>query len=148
MAEAGWLKALHVAGAVLLLGNVVVTGLWAALLWRARPRVPFRPVARAILWADLFFTLGGGALLTVSGVLLVRAHGYPWRELPWLRHGIGALAIATAVWLVALLPAQVLMERLPEDDPRLARAFWWWSVVGWADTLVLCYALWVMVTRS
>ena len=41
------LRVLHVAGAVLLLGNVTVTGVWAAYLYRARDRVPFQPVARA-----------------------------------------------------------------------------------------------------
>ena len=57
------LRALHVAGAVLLLGNVTVTGFWATYLYRARAVLPFGPVARAILWSDLLFTLLGGTLL-------------------------------------------------------------------------------------
>ena len=49
MADYGVLKTLHVVGAVLLVGNVTVTGIWALLMYRARTEVPFRPVARAIL---------------------------------------------------------------------------------------------------
>ncbi len=142
------LRFLHVAGAVLLLGNVMVTGLWAALLWRARPAIPFRRVARVILWADLIFTVVGGSALTISGIFLIQAQGLPWRALPWLQHGIGALALATLIWLFALLPDQIRLERLPEGDPRYVRAFWRWTIIGWVDTLILCYGLWVMVTKS
>jgi uncharacterized membrane protein len=65
MDELAVLRALHVTGAVLLLGNVTVTGFWATYLFRARHHVPFRPVARAIMWTDLVFTLVGGIVLTV-----------------------------------------------------------------------------------
>jgi len=116
MADAVWLRVIHVAGAVLLLGNVTVTGFWAAYLYRARGTVPFRPVARAILWTDVVFTLGGGAMLVVSGVLLVRAGGYAIADTPWLRQGIGALASSTALWLVFLLP--------PSGGSSCAGAWW------------------------
>ena len=142
------LRALHVIGAVLLLGNVVVTGLWAALLWRRRGAFSFRVAARIIMWADLCFTVVGGSLLTVSGIFLVQLRGYPWRELPWIQHGIWALAAATVIWLAALLPDQLRLERLPEEDPAYVRAFWRWTIVGWVDTLILFFGLWAMVTKS
>ncbi|HEX5385639.1 MAG TPA: DUF2269 family protein [Gemmatimonadales bacterium] len=146
--DRGVLRALHVAGAVLLLGNVTVTGLWAALLYRWRRSVPFRVVARAILWADLVLTLGGGTLLVVSGVLLVRAGGYSVLDTPWLEQGIGALVVSTLAWLLVLLPDQWRMERLdPADEAALRRVFLRWSTVGWVATVVLYAGLWAMVTR-
>jgi uncharacterized membrane protein len=141
------LRVLHVAGAVLLLGNVTVTGVWAAYLYRARDRVPFQPVARAILWTDLIFTIGGGTLLTVSGILLVLRRGYAVAGTPWLLQGIVALGAATVLWLVVLLPAQLRMERADAAD-TVARAFRRWSVVGWAATALLYYGLWAMAGRS
>jgi uncharacterized membrane protein len=148
MDEIALLRVLHVAGAVLLLGNVTVTGVWAAYLYRARDRIPFRPVARAILWSDLIFTVGGGTLLTVSGILLVLRRGYPVAGTPWLAKGIGALVAATLLWLVFLLPDQLRMERAdPADDETLRRAFRRWSVVGWAATAALFYGLWAMAGR-
>ncbi|HEU4648698.1 MAG TPA: DUF2269 family protein [Gemmatimonadales bacterium] len=148
MDEIAWLRVLHVAGAVLLLGNVTVTGAWAMLLYRRRKLVPFRSVARAILVTDLIFTVGGGTLLVVSGILLVRARGYPWLETPWLRRGILMLVLSTLCWLGVLLPDQFRMERIdPADDPRLRRTFLRWAVVGWAATAFLYIALWAMVTR-
>jgi uncharacterized membrane protein len=149
MDEIALLRVLHVAGAVLLLGNVTVTGVWAAYLYRVRDRVPFRPVARAILWTDLIFTVGGGTLLTVSGILLALRRGYAVSATPWLAKGIGALVLATLLWLVFLLPDQRRMERAGSgDDETLRRAFRRWSTVGWAATAVLYYGLWAMAGRG
>jgi uncharacterized membrane protein len=149
MGEQELLRVVHVAGAVLLLGNVTVSGFWAAYLYRVRARVPFGQVARAILWADLGFTVVGGTMLVVSGILLMQARGYSLAETPWLRHGIGALAVSTALWLVFLLPDQRRLERVdPGDDVALRRIFARWSVVGWAATAVLFYGLWAMVAKS
>lgn len=140
-------RMLHVVGAVLLLGNVTVTGLWALLLYRQRSVVPFRPVARAILWADLAFTAVGGALLTISGILLMGMRGYVLGQTPWLLHGVVALASSTVIWLGVLLPDQWRLERMdPSDDAVLRRVFLRWSIVGWAATGILFYGLWVMVT--
>jgi uncharacterized membrane protein len=149
MADLPLLRLLHVVGAVLLLGNVTITGFWATYLYRARTRVPFHPVARAILWSDVVFTVVGGTLLTVSGILLALRQGYRVAETPWLLKGILALAVATLLWAAVLVPAQVRLERLaPGDDPELRRLFRRWSVVGWASTLLLFYGLWTMVTKG
>ncbi len=143
------LRTLHVTGAVLLLGNVTVTGFWAAFLYAARDTVPFRPVARAIMWADVAFTLAGGALLTISGILLAMRRGYRPLEIPWLLHGIVALAASTLVWIVVLLPDQIRLERADAGDhARLRRLFLRWSIVGWADTALLFYGLWAMVGKA
>jgi uncharacterized membrane protein len=148
MDEITWLRVLHVAGAVLLLGNVTVTGAWATLLFRRRKWVPFRPVARAILVTDLIFTVGGGTLLVLSGILLVQARGYPWLETPWLRHGVLMLVLSTLCWLGVLLPDQWRMERIdPADDARLRRTFLRWAVVGWAATAFLYIGLWAMIAK-
>jgi uncharacterized membrane protein len=148
MVDYALIKALHVTGAVLLVGNVTVTGVWAYYLyrWWREGTVPFRPIARAILWTDLIFTLGGGAMLSVSGIVMLIQSGLPWRELSWIREGIGALVLSTLLWLVLLLPAQWQMERVT-DAAVIRRLFLRWSVIGWAATILLFYGLYVMVTK-
>lgn len=141
-------RGLHVLGAVLLVGNVIITGFWAAYLYARQDVVPFRPVARAILWADLLFTAAGAALLTVSGIQLVLARGLPFWGTPWLVRGVGGLVLATLLWLAVLIPDQLRLERLaPGESARLRRIFLRWSVVGWGSTVLLLYSLWVMVTK-
>ena len=144
-------KALHVVGAVLMVGNVTVTGVWTILLWRHRYEVPLRRIAHGILWTDLWFTFGGGALMTIAGIQMVRitpALRATWTEPGWLRTGILLLAASSLVWLVALLPDQFRMDRCPADDAARFRTLYLrWSVVGWLATALLFAGVWVMVVK-
>ncbi len=141
-------KTLHVTAAVLIVGNVTVTGFWAYFLYRQRRQVGFRAIARGIMWSDLIFTLVGGVGLTISGILMVRAQQVPILDTPWLWRGVVMLGISTLVWLVALLPDQLRMERLDQSDDRgMRRLFIRWSVLGWASTVLLYIGLWSMVMK-
>ena len=142
------LRAMHVTGAVLLLGNVTVTGVWSLYLYRhwREGTMPFRPIARAILWTDLVFTTGGGAILTITGIVMGLQAGYPFFGTPWLLKGISALALSTLSWLIFLLPDQLRLERRT-DPAEIRRVFIRWSAVGWASTLLLFYGLWAMVMK-
>lgn len=141
-------KALHVLGAVLMLGNVIVTGAWTVLLWRHRGNDTSRQIARGILWTDLLFTLGGGALMTIAGIQMIRVAQLPWRDTAWLMRGIELLAISSALWLTVLLPDQFRMERCaPGDTARFRVLLRRWSVVGWLATGLLVAAMWIMVTK-
>ena len=141
-------KTLHVTSAVLLVGNVTVTRFWAWFLYRQRHAVGVRAIARGIMLTDIIFTLVGGAGLTITGILMVRAQQVPIMETPWLRRGVLMLAISTVVWLASLLPDQLRMERLDQSDDRgMRRIFTRWSVLGWASTALLFVGLWSMVMK-
>ncbi len=142
------LKWVHIIGGILLLGNVTVTGVWSLYLYRhwRDEAMPFAPIARAILLTDLVFTLGGGALLSITGVWMALRSGFPFLETPWLLHGIIALSLATLAWAVILIPDQLKMEKAT-DPAQIRKLFLRWSVIGWADTAVLFYGLWAMVTK-
>jgi uncharacterized membrane protein len=141
-------RTLHVTSAVLLVGNVTVTGFWACFLYRRRRDVGFRAIARGIMLTDFIFTLVGGAGLTITGILMVRAQQMSILETPWLRRGVVLLGISTIVWLGSLLPDQIRMARLDQSDERgVRRLFIRWSVLGWASTIMLFIGLWSMVMK-
>ncbi len=144
------LKTLHVIGAVLMVGNVTVTGFWAAYLWRhQRDVVAFRPVARAILWTDLVFTFGGGSVLTMTGIQMIRVTGMDWVNTRWLLWGIVMLAVSSFLWLVVLIPDQLRMEKaLEHETGRIRTLFLRWSWVGWFSTVLLFVAMWWMVHKG
>ena len=151
----GWLKTAHVLGAMLFVGNVIVTGIWSAILFRARHTHDFRVAARAIIVTDWAFTVGGGALLTTSGVWLAMHRGLPIWGTPWIRSAMIALALSTALWLIVLVPAQRTMHAVRQPaaayagatDAILESAFMRWTVAGWLATAPLVYAVWCMVTK-
>ncbi len=148
MADPLVLKWLHIVGAILLLGNVVVTGLWALLLFRNRHVTGLRAISRGIMWTDLVFTLVGGVLLVVTGIVMAKSLGLPLMETPWIRTAIHLLGGATILWVLFLVPDQVRMERVaPGDDARFRALFIRWSIIGWFATALLFGALWAMVVR-
>jgi uncharacterized membrane protein len=140
------LRAAHVLGAVLLLGNVIVTGVWAALGMRARDVVAHQAVARAVIITDWCFTVPGGALLVVSGMAMAHLGRLPLLETPFVRTGLIALSLSTGLWLGVLIPLQVRWERAT-DRHEAERLFRWWSVVGWSATVPLLIGLWGMASR-
>lgn len=143
------LKTAHVLGAILFVGNVIVTGIWSGIFWRARHTHDFQRAARAIVITDWWFTLGAGALLTSSGVTLALLRGLPLWGTPWIRQALVALAVSTLLWLVVLVPAQRVMvgHRGGADDAALVRAYGRWNVWGWTATVPLVYAVWCMVAK-
>lgn len=143
------LKTLHVASAVLLLGNVTVTGFWAAFMYRQAQAsgAPFKPIAKAIILSDWIFTLGGGAGLTITGVAMIVTGSLPVMLNAWLVRGIAALVLSTLAWLVFLVPDQGRLDRAT-DPHEIRRLFRRWTVIGWLSTALLFYALWCMVTKQ
>lgn len=142
-----FLKTAHVLGAILFVGNVIVTGVWSAIFFRARHSHDFQRAARAIVITDWCFTVGGGALLSMSGVALAMFRGLPLWETAWIRQALLALVLSTVMWLVVLVPAQRVMVRAGISDAELVRAYTRWNVVGWAATVPLVYAVWCMVAK-
>jgi len=146
----GLLKTAHVLGAILFVGNVIVTGIWSGIFFRARQTHDFERAARAIVVTDWGFTVGGGALLTTSGVLLALQRGLPLWGTPWIRQAIIALTVSTILWLVFLVPAQCAMVRHRRHlagDEVLVGHYTRWNVTGWLATVPLVYAVWCMVAK-
>jgi uncharacterized membrane protein len=142
------LRTVHVLAAILFLGNVVVTGVWSAVLFQDR-RVPdFRVVARAIVITDWVFTLGGSALLVASGITMAVGHGYPLWGTRWIREAMIGLLLSTSIWLVVLVPAQRTMLRLGvENRDALRGVYQRWNVAGWIAVIPLLWALWCMTYK-
>lgn len=142
------LRLVHVLAAVLFLGNVIVTGVWSALLFSARHTLDFRHAARGIVITDWVFTVGGAMVLVGSGVTLAIGRGYPMWATPWIRNAMLGLALSTAIWLVVLVPAQRRMRQLGTgDDAELVRTYQRWNVSGWVAVVPLLWSLWQMVNK-
>ncbi|MBI3792696.1 MAG: DUF2269 family protein [Gemmatimonadetes bacterium] len=142
------LKFLHVLSAILLVGNVIVTGVWATILWREHGAKGFGAAAKAIIYTDLVFTFGASLLLVTTGVFRAYQLGLPIMGTPWIARAIMGLAIATALWAVVLIPAQVTMLRAGRGpDADVERAFGRWTKVGWLAVVPMLYSVWQMVAK-
>ncbi|MCX5768179.1 MAG: DUF2269 family protein [Gemmatimonadetes bacterium] len=142
------LKALHVAGGVLMLGNVTVTGFWAAFMYRHVRTTGgmFKPIAKAILWADLLFTFGGSLLISGTGIAMILMSSMPVLQNAWLVRGIVAMGVSAVIWLGWLIPDQLRLERT-ENPLDIQRYFRRWNALGWLAAVPLFYSLWVMIIK-
>jgi len=111
-----WNIFMHQLGAVLFLGNIVVSALWMSLARRADNPEVFRLGVRGIMLTDAAFTTPGALLLLVNGGILAPPYFQAGHAL-WLFVGIGLFALTGILWTAVLLPAQRGMWRLLNAMP-------------------------------
>ena len=69
------IKSLHLLGACLFIGNVIVSGLWKAMADRVDDLALARFATRLVNLTDVCFTGGGAVLLTLTGHWMAQRHG-------------------------------------------------------------------------
>ena len=149
-----WLKTLHILGAVLFLGNIIVTGWWKVMADRTRdPRV-IAFAQRQVTLTDFVFTAGGAALLLAAGIANAVIHGMDYKSIRWLAWGYWLFIASGVLWVTVLIPVQVKQAKLarafgaggtiPEQYWKLGRV---WIVVGVVATLLPLANLYWMVFK-
>ncbi|MDQ2864804.1 MAG: DUF2269 domain-containing protein [Candidatus Eremiobacteraeota bacterium] len=143
-----WLKTLHVIGAIVWLGNFVVTGVWSARAFASR-RPELRAFAvREILFTDAVFTLAFGSAVVASGIALAASERIALWATLWTRAALEIVIAAGIVWLAVLLPLEIGMRRqIAAGSSKLGRSFVWWNVAGWAVTLALFCVVYIMFQK-
>ncbi|WP_432239624.1 DUF2269 family protein [Herbaspirillum robiniae] len=146
-------KAIHLLGAVLFLGNIIVTAFWKTLAERTGQLAVIRFAVRATNWADLVFTFGAIVLLAGAGHAMAPAFGGVTGSF-WLTMASGLFIATGVLWLAVLVPVQWkqarLLAPLPDDAPvpqayrRLALV---WTAAGALATLMPLAAAWLMVAK-
>jgi uncharacterized membrane protein len=142
------LKMLHVLGAIVFVGNIMVTALWKVMADRSRePRV----VAfgqRLVSLADAVFTAPGAVLVLVTCVLMAPTYGGEFWRVPWLAWGLALFGASAVIWAAVLIPIQVNQSRLarafsdgtiPDEYWRLGRRWMMWGALATLLPLVNVY---------
>ena len=147
------LKSLHVIGAILFVGNIVITGWWKAMADRTLdPRI-IAFAQRQVTLTDWIFTVGGAAILGGAGYGNALLHQISL-DTPWLAMGQALFGISGLIWLVALVPLQVVLGKMAAQfaqDGNIPDRYWslerLWQVAGTLATLVAIAAVPVMAFR-
>jgi len=145
-----WHKWLHILGAVLFLGNIIVTGFWMLLAERKGNDASIRFAAVAVNWADVFFTAPGVILLLGNGILLSQQWGGLYHA-AWIRIALLLFTLSGAVWVAALIPLQNRLARWAETPGSLPSSFHealhWWYFWGVVATLLPLGSMILMVVK-
>ena len=140
---------LHIATAVLWLGNFVITGIWSIRAFTSGSAELRRFAAREILFTDVLFTFGVGAAVIMSGLGLAAMEGMdPWAVV-WTRMALFTTIGSGVAWLALLLPLEFRLKRLTKgENVRAAtQTFIWWNLIGWLITIALFSVIYLMVAR-
>ena len=145
------LKAVHVAMAVVFMGNVLLTALWKTLADRTRDARVIAFSQRLVTLTDIAFTMPGAALLLISGLFMATRLDPRFWHMPWVAGGVLLLLASGMVWLVRLAPIQAKQARLakafaeggevPPEFYALSRSWARWGVVATFLPLVNFYLM-------
>lgn len=147
-----WHLFMHQLGAILFLGNIIVSALWLSLAKRSGSPDALRLGVEGILLTDAVFTTPGAILLGMNGGIL--GTDFFGAGARWLFISLALFLLTFIIWVAALLPAQVGMwralERMPSSGPippEVERHFQKWFRFGGIATLLPLAALVLMVFK-
>ena len=145
------LKILHILCACLFIGNVIVSGVWAAMAERTRDHTIVRFSNRMVLLTDVLFTAGGSVGVVLTGWLMSQTFGgsqaHPWIQWSYMLFGLSGL-----IWLFVLLPLQLRQRQLLRESTRITSQYLrlsrQWQLWGALATLLPLPILYFMITKS
>ena len=133
-------KVIHIAGIILLLGNIIVTGVWKTLADRTGENAVIAYAQRLVTLTDWIFTAGGTVLVLAGGYGMAFSAGYELWETTWLIWGQLLFIASGVIWLVVLIPTQVAQARaanafagggdIPDSYWRQGRRWVFWGVLA------------------
>lgn len=145
---------LHVFGAIIFMGNIIVTAMWMASAKRTHDAAVLHFASKAVIRADWIFVVPGIVLILVPGVLAIGPWGGFGRA-SWADLALALFVLTGIVWGVFLIPAQKRMLQLSREavelkmalSDRFYSALRNWMIWGGVATLLPMIALVLMVFK-
>ncbi len=106
------LKSIHVFGAVLFLGNIIVTGFWKYFADQTGKPETIAVAQNLVTRTDWVFTFGGVVLVAIGGYGMVHMGGLDIAATRWLRWGQIFFLTSGLIWVLILIPLQIKLARL------------------------------------
>jgi uncharacterized membrane protein len=147
------IKFIHILGAVLFVGNIIVSAFWKVLADRTGDLAVIRYATRTVNRADIIFTLGGIILLLGAGHAMAPEYGGVAAN-KWILWSYTLLIGSGLIWVLILVPVQIgqsrLLDRLGTLD-EIPERYWklatLWAVAGTVASVLPVIAVYLMVVK-
>ena len=150
-----WHKLLHIFGAVIFLGNIIVTGVWMALAEHNKDKPTLHFASRVVNWADVFFTAPGVLLILANGLIMAMNAWGGLLNTSWVALALFLFTLSGIVWVGVLVRYQNRLiqlssnpvasgEQLPEAYFQTLHRWYFWCVVA---TILPLISLVLMVIK-
>lgn len=140
---------LHITGAIMFIGNIVITGVWMYWAERTRDKEVITFAAQMVNWADVFFTGPGVILLLLNGLEMASHCDKCSMGLatPWIEASLTLFIVAGILWAVLIVYQNTLMRGLNGNSQGFYKTLHQWYVVGIIDTIIPLVILAFMVMK-
>lgn len=146
---------LHVFGAILFMGNIVVSAMWMAQAKRTRNTAVLHYASLSVMRADRLFTIPGILLIVVPGILAMGKYGGFGAGAPWAELALALFILSGIIWAAILLRMQKRMIRVSgaavesggEVDESFYKTLRKWNMWGGIATLLPFASLILMVFK-
>jgi len=147
-------KTVHIVGAVIFLGNIVVTGVWKAVADRTRNPAIVAYSQRLVTLTDFLFTALGAAIVFITGWFFLADNHGGIAGSYWLSWGFWLFIASGALWVGILIPVQCMQSKMAKDfenKNEIPEQYWKlskvWEVVGTIAVLLPFSVLYFMVFK-
>ena len=148
------LKTAHILGAVLFVGNLVVTAVWKVLADRTREPKIVAFAQGLVTVTDVVFTGLGAIIVLVTGMLMIVPYGIEFWSVSWIMWGLGLFVVSALVWILVLVPIQMTQARLARafaDGGEIPDGYWrlgrLWVIFGLIATALPLINVFLMVFK-
>lgn len=148
------LKALHIIGVVLFLGNITITGWWKFMADKTKQPQIIAFAQRQVTLTDFVFTAVGSTLVLLAGWGNAALHGMNIFQIKWLSWGLFLFTLSGLIWLAILIPIQIRqakMAKLFACGGEITAEYWRlnkkWYVWGTIATLLPMANIYWMVFK-
>lgn len=121
------LKSLHILGAILMVGNIVVTAWWKGTANRTNnPRI-IAFSQRQVTLTDFIFTLPGAFLIVATGDYITYFLMENSWSITWVAMGRMFMIVSGLIWVFILVPVQIKQAKLAKEfeyKQEIPESYW------------------------
>ena len=147
------LKTVHIIGAVIFLGNIIITGWWKSMANRTNNPEIIAFAQRQVTLTDFVFTAGGATLLFAAGMTNIILYDISM-DTSWIAWGLGLFTLSGVIWGAILIPIQIKQAREAKQftsktviSPQYWKRESLWYLFGIIATILPLISMVIMVVK-
>jgi uncharacterized membrane protein len=147
------LKMLHIFGAILFLGNIIVTAFWKIFADYSKDWRIIAFSQKLVTYTDIFFTTIGVLIIAITGILMVKQYSN-YLHTKWIIWGISLFIASGVIWSSILIPLQIKLHQIAKqfkNNQKVPDEYWrlenFWMIFGIIATVLPLMNLYWMVFK-
>jgi len=148
------LKTVHIIGAILFLGNIIITGWWKFMANKTGNPIIIAFAQRQVTLTDFVFTASGSTILFTAGITNIILYDINIMTTYWIVWGLGLFTLSGIIWGAILIPIQIKQAREAKTftaDTVISKQYWkrefQWYIYGITATILPLISVVFMVLK-